>query len=233
MPDPITNEADEIHGLWNFTLAIAVVVFVLVEGFIIYAVFAFRKKSDELPAQTHGSMLVEVIWTAIPVLIIFSLFTYSFIVLRNIENDADDEDMTVHVQGFQFQWRFTYSMNDLGTNTPDRNAEGEISVLGTQEDHPVLRIPIGEPVEFQLASNDVIHSFYVRDFLYKLDVIPGRDNRFVVTAHKLGSYHAQCAELCGLDHALMQFTLEVVTREEFDKWVADNAPTAQSVQQAK
>jgi cytochrome c oxidase subunit 2 len=96
-----------------------------------------------------------------------------------------------------------------------------------------LRIPVGEPVEFELASADVIHSFYVRNFLYKLDVIPGRDNQFVVTAHETGTFHAQCAELCGVDHALMQFTLEVVSRAEFDQWVAENRPQETSVQQAR
>ena len=233
MPEPITNEGNKIHDLWNFTLAIALVVFVAVEAAIIYAVFAFRKKNDDLPVQTHGSTLIEVIWTTIPVLIVIALFSYSFIVLRDIENDADDEDLTVHVQGFQFQWEFTYNLNDLGTNTPDRNAEGSISVLGTADNRPVLRIPVNEPVEFALASNDVIHSFYVRDFLYKLDVIPGRDNRFVVTAHEIGTFHAQCAELCGVDHALMRFTLEVVTREQFDQWVAENRESEATVQQAK
>ncbi len=233
MPEPITDEGVKIRDLWNFTLVIAVVVFIAVEGALIYAIFSFRKKDDSLPVQTHGSTVVEVIRTVIPVLIVIALFSYSFIVLRDIENDADDEDLTVHVQGFQFQWQFTYSLNDLGTNTPDREAEGEISVLGTADEIPVLRIPVDEPIEFALASNDVIHSFYVRDFLYKLDVIPGRDNRFVVTAHEEGTFHAQCAELCGVDHALMRFTLEVVSREEFDQWVAENRPEEeQSVQQA-
>jgi cytochrome c oxidase subunit 2 len=233
MPDGITNEADKIHNLWIFTLAIALIVFFAVEGAILFAVIRFRKKSDDLPAQTHGSTLVEVIWTTIPVVIVVSLFTYSFIVLRDIENEAKPEDLTIHVQGFQFQWAFTYNMNDLGTKTADRNAEGSIKVLGTATDEPVLRIPIDEPIEFQLSSQDVIHSFYIRDFLYKLDVIPGRDNRFVVTAHELGTYHAQCAELCGLNHALMRFTLEVMPRDAFDAWVAENSPKPAAVQQAK
>jgi len=224
MPEPITDEADKIHSLWNFTLAIALVVFFGVEGAILYAIIRFRRRSDDMPAQTHGSTLVEIIWTTIPVLIVIALFTYSFIVLRQVENSADDEDLTIHVQGFQFQWQFTYAMNDLGTNTPDRNAEGEITILGTAEEKPILRIPVDEPVEFVLQSDDVIHSFYVRNFLYKLDVIPGRDNRFVVTAHETGKFHAQCAELCGLDHALMQFELQVLSREDFDAWVAENAP---------
>lgn len=224
MPDPITDEGNKIRDLWNFTLAIALLVFVGVEGAILYAVFRFRKRNEDMPVQTHGSTLVEIIWTTIPVLIVIALFTYSFIVLREVENSADDEDLTVHVQGFQFGWEFTIAMNDLGTNTPDREAEGEISVIGTGAEKPILRIPVGEPVEFVLQSDDVIHSFYVRDFLYKLDVVPGRDNRFVVTAHTTGTFHAQCAELCGLDHALMQFQLQVLSREEFDAWVAENAP---------
>ena len=234
MPSPITKEGSKIEDLWVFTLVIALLVFFAVEGAILYALFAFRRKDDALPVQTHGSTLVEIIWTTIPVVIVIALFSYSFVVLRDIENEADPEDLTVHVQGFQFQWTFSYNMNDLGTNTPDRNAEGDISITGTSDEKPVLRIPVNEPVEFALRSDDVIHSFYVRNFLYKLDVVPGRDNRFVITAHETGEFHAQCAELCGLDHALMQFTLLVQTRADFDAWVAENAPKpATTAQQAK
>ncbi|MGE0598602.1 MAG: cytochrome c oxidase subunit II [Dehalococcoidia bacterium] len=231
MPDAITNEGDKIHDLWLFTLAIAVIVFVGVESAIVYVIFAFRRKNDELPKQTHGSTLVEIIWTTIPVVIVVALFTYSFIVLRDVENTAQDDALTVHVQGFQFQWGFTYDMNDLGKNTPDRNAKGQISILGTPENEPTLVIPVDEPVEFKLFSADVIHSFYIRDFLYKLDVVPGRDNKFVVTPHTTGTFHGQCAELCGLNHALMRFQVKVVTRAEFDQWVAENAPKSDTAVQ--
>ncbi|MEO8540654.1 MAG: cytochrome c oxidase subunit II [bacterium] len=233
-PAGITDEAHKMHDLWIFTLIIATIVFVGVEGAILYCVFAFRKKGDALPAQTHGSTIIEVIWTTIPVVIVVALFSYAFIVLRDVENKAAPEDLTVKVQGFQFQWGFTYDLNDLGTNTKDRNATGEITILGTAAQIPTLVIPVGEKVEFALSSNDVIHSFYVRDFLYKLDVIPGRDNRFVVTARETGEFHAQCAELCGLDHSLMRFTLKVVTREEFDKWISEQKVTnAAAVQKAQ
>ena len=228
-PAGITDEAHKMHDLWIFTLIIATVVFVGVEAAILYCIFAFRKKDDSLPPQTHGSTLIEVIWTTIPVVIVIALFSYAFIVLRDVENKAAPDDLTVKVQGFQFQWGFTYDMNDLGTKTADRNATGEITILGTASSAPTLVIPVDEPVEFALFSNDVIHSFYVRDFLYKLDVIPGRDNRFVVTARKTGEFHAQCAELCGLDHSLMRFTLKVVTREEFDKWISEQKVTTPSV----
>lgn len=225
-PTPITDEGDKIGQLWVITLAIAAVVFVAVEGALIYALIRYRKKSDDLPTQTHGSTIVEFIWTGIPVMIVIVLFTLSIIVLRDIENEADPDDLTVHVTGFQFSWIFEYNLNDLGTvNDPD--AEGTIRVIGTPAQEPTLVIPVGERVEFALFSPDVIHSFYIRDFLYKLDVVPGRDNRFVVTAHTTGEFFGQCAELCGLDHAFMRFRLRVVTREEFDAWVAEMAPQSE------
>jgi cytochrome c oxidase subunit 2 len=233
-PAGITVEAHKMHDLWIFTLIVALVVFFGVEGAIVYALFRFRKKSDDLPPQTHGSTVVEIIWTTIPVVIVITLFTYAFIVLRDVENTADPQDLTVHVQGFQFQWGFTYDLNDLGTNTPDRNAKGQIVITGTPQDNPTLVIPVGEPVEFTLFSSDVIHSFYVRDFLYKLDVIPGRDNKFVVNPREIGTFHAQCAELCGLDHGIMRFTLKVVSRADFDKWVSEQKVTQpRAVQQAR
>lgn len=222
-----------MHDLWVFTLIIAVIVFVAVEGGLVYALVRFRKRNDEMPTQTHGSTAIEILWTAIPVAIVITLFTYSFIVLRDVENKAAPEDLTIHVQGFQFQWKFTYDMDDLGSGAKDAKATGQIEVTGTAAEPPTLRIPVDEPVEFTLLSQDVIHSFYIRDFLYKLDVIPGRDNRFVVTAREIGTYHAQCAELCGVDHALMRFTLEVLSRADFDQWVASQTPKQQSVQQPR
>ena len=221
----ITDEARKMHDLWVYTLVLAAIVFFAVESALVFALIRYRKKSDELPAQTHGSTVIEIIWTTIPVVIVIALFSYSFIVLRDVENDAKEEDLTVEVQGFQFQWAFNYNLNDLGTNTPDRNAEGVITITGTAADIPTLVVPVDEPVEFALSSGDVIHSFYVKDFLYKLDVIPGRDNRFVVIPREIGSYYAQCAELCGVDHALMRFTLEVKSRADFDKWVSEQKVT--------
>lgn len=222
MPGGITEEAVKIHDLWVFTLILAAVVFVFVETVIIVAVIKFRKKSDELPPQTHGSTVVEIIWTTIPVLIVIGLFAYSFIVLREIENEENSADLTVNVEGFQFQWEGVYNLNDLGS-VNDPNAKGQVVVTGTQANEPTFWIPVGEPVEFRLKSQDVIHSFYVRDFLYKLDLVPGRDNRFTVTPTQTGTFTGQCAELCGVDHALMRFSIRVVERAEFDQWIAEQS----------
>lgn len=240
-PRGITDEASDMHGLYLFTLTLGLIVFVLVESALIYCLIKFRKKDDALPSQIHGSNLVEFIWTSIPVLIVIALFSYSFIVLRDVEHKENPPDLTVNVTGFQFQWQFTYCQNDLGegTNAPakakDSQYQGpctteadEFSIIGTAKDEPTVVIPVDEPVEFRLTSNDVIHSFYVRDFLYKLDVIPGRDNKFTVTAREVGTFTGQCAELCGLNHGLMRFQIEVKTRADFDAWVAEKTAASKS-----
>ncbi len=230
MPNPITDEAKRIEDLWIFTLIIALAVFFAVEGALLYAIFRFRKRSDELPPQTHGSTALEIVWTSIPVLIVIALFSYSFIVLRDVEKTAPDDALSIEVNGFQFSWEFTYDLSRLGTNT-DPNAEGTFSIIGTAANEPTFVIPVGEPVEFRLKSNDVIHAFYIPHFLYKLDVVPGRDNRFVITARETGEFTGQCAELCGLNHALMRFHVKVVEREEFDRWVAEQVQANARVQQ--
>lgn len=223
VPDGITDEARQIHDLYVFVLLMAFVVFLAVEGALVYAILRYRRRNaDEMPVQTHGSNVIEFLWTGIPVAIVVALFSYSFVVLQDIQEGANDEDLTIEVVGFQFQWEFRYDLADLGIGG-EPGQQGEISVLGNPTQLPVLMVPVNERIEFKLVSNDVIHSFYVRDFLYKLDLIPGRDNRFTVTPRSVGFYDAQCAELCGLDHAKMRFTLHVVERPEFDAWIAEQS----------
>lgn len=228
-PPGVTDEANTMHDLYLFVTALALVVFVAVEAALIFMIIRFRKKSDELPPQVHGNNVLEIIWTAIPMTIVLGLFVASFVVLIDVEDKADEEDLTVQVEGFQFSWIFTYAFNDLGTNGSDDSDETfSIEGRGGEENEPVLVIPVNEPVEFALMSNDVIHSFYVRDFLYKLDVVPGRDNRFTITANEIGTFEGQCAELCGINHALMRFKVQVMSREDFDAWVVERRDEAQA-----
>ena len=221
-PRGITDEAHLMNDLfWIVTIA-GLVVFGLVGAALVYAMIRYRRQNDELPPQFHGGGKIEAAMVGVPVLIVIGLFTISMIILVQIDDKAEDEALTIDVTGFQFSWQFAYNLNDLGTNT-DPNAEGTIAVIGTPANDPILYMPVDEPVEFLLKSNDVIHSFYVKDFLYKLDLIPGRVNSFTVTARETGDFSAQCAELCGTNHALMRFTVRVVERDEFDAWVAAEA----------
>ncbi|MDE2932999.1 MAG: cytochrome c oxidase subunit II [Chloroflexota bacterium] len=221
-PRGITDEAHLMNDLfWIVTIA-GLVVFGLVGAALVYAMIRYRRQNDELPPQFHGGGKIEAAMVGVPVLIVIGLFTISMIILVQIDDKAEDEALTIDVTGFQFSWQFAYNLDDLGTNT-DPNAEGTIAVIGTPANDPILYMPVDEPVEFLLKSNDVIHSFYVKDFLYKLDLIPGRVNSFTVTARETGDFSAQCAELCGTNHALMRFTVRVVERDEFDAWVAAEA----------
>lgn len=223
-PPGITDEARTMHRLYLVVLSLALAVFVGVVGALLFAVFRYRRRrSDEpLPPQIHGSAKVEVIWVAIPGIIVLTLFTYSAVVLAKVDRKAPEDALTIRVTGFQFQWKFEYDLQDLGRSNPV-GREGTVTLLGTPAEIPELVIPVDEPVEFVLHSNDVIHSFYVRDFLYKLDLIPGLENRFVVVPRATGTFRGQCAELCGVDHALMLFTVRVVPRDEFDRWIVEQA----------
>lgn len=218
-PTPVTEQAQQMHSLYLIVTAAAAVVFVAVEGALLYMIFRYRRRSDELPPQTHGNSLLEIVWTTIPVVIVLILFVSSFVVLLRVQKDGKPEDLTVNVTGFQFSWSFEYDLADLGRGSVPP-AQGKVSVTGTAAVEPELVLPVGEPVEFKLNSNDVIHSFYVPNFLYKLDVIPGRTNSFTVTPNQTGTFRAQCAELCGLNHALMRFSVRIVTRAEFDQYIA-------------
>lgn len=232
----ITKEGHEMHNLYLLLLGLGLLVFVVIESAVIYMVIRYRRRGDALPPQTHGNNLLEIIWTTIPVVIVLILFVFSFIVLVDVEHESKPETLTVEVTGFQYQWQFTYCRNDLGGGGdaqpkaasdayqgPCATQADEVTTIGTAKEEPTLVIPVNQPVEFRLKSDDVIHSFYIRDFLYKLDVIPGRDNKFTVTAKDKGEFIGQCAELCGLNHSLMRFHVRVVDRSDFDKFIADQA----------
>ncbi|OAI43788.1 hypothetical protein AYO38_10400 [bacterium SCGC AG-212-C10] len=224
----ITDQAHKMHDLYLLVLAIGSIVFVAVEGALIFILIRFRRRDDTLPAQTHGNNLLEVVWTSIPVIIVVILFVFSFITLVDVEDEGHEQDLTVDVTGFQWQWKFDLNSNDLGPNSDKSGENKTITILGTSSAEPTIVIPVNENVQFRLHASDVIHSFYVQDFLYKLDVIPGRENKFTVRATETGTFPGQCAEFCGDDHALMRFHLKVVTRAEFDAWAAEQLAGSQT-----
>jgi cytochrome c oxidase subunit 2 len=208
---PASEEGHEIAALYPIIFWIAVAVFVLVEGLLLWIVLRYRRQpnDDSLPAQTHGNNRLEILWTAIPALIVTGLFVLTVQTLGRIDAVAANEpDVVVDVTGFQWQWTFDYPK------------QGNLSFTGSGAQGPLMVLPVGEKVRIRLHSIDVIHSFYVPAFLYKKDVIPGRVNEFDVQVNQAGIYSGQCAEFCGLGHADMLFTVEAMTRADFDAWVA-------------
>jgi cytochrome c oxidase subunit 2 len=216
-PDPKTEVGRDVFNLYLIVLALAALVFVGVEGFLIYAVIRYRRKpgDDVLPEQLHGNTMVEIIWTAIPSVIVFTLFVFSMITLAKVEARADTPATTIQVDGFQWQWTFHY--------------ENGTSVTGTATDPPVLTVPVGEPVRLVLNSLDVNHSFYVPQFLIKRDLIPvgenGHHNELEFTITEEGTYAGQCAEFCGVAHASMTFEVNAVTPADFEAYLASGGET--------
>jgi cytochrome c oxidase subunit 2 len=210
---PASNSqgGDFVDQLYPLVFYIAVAVFVLVEGLLIWIVLRYRRRpsDDTLPTQTHGHNLLEVLWTAIPALIVTGLFVLTVDTLAQIERvDAQPQDVVVDVTGFQWQWTFSYPNEGL-------------SFTGAGTQGPTMAVPVGERVRIRLTAQDVIHSFYVPNFRYKKDVVPGRTNEFELVVDQAGTYTGQCAEFCGLQHYEMFFTVEAMSRADYDAWVIE------------
>ncbi|MFN8620239.1 MAG: cytochrome c oxidase subunit II [Chloroflexota bacterium] len=205
----MTQQGQQSASLYGPVFLIAIVIFILVEGLILLVTLRFRRKKTDadLPPQTHGNNLLEVVWTAIPFLVVMVLFVASaLVVLPKVDAVAEDPAVTVDVTAFQWQWTFEYQDSGL-------------AFTGSGKQGPEMVLPVNEPVTIRLHAQDVIHSFYVPAFFYKKDAIPGRTNEFSVTVEKPGTYGGQCAEFCGLAHADMYFTIRAVERGEYDAWL--------------
>lgn len=217
-PEPKTETAKDVFGLYVAVLVMGGLVFLGVEGFIVYAVVRYRRKpgDEQLPPQVHGNTRLEIIWTAIPTVIVLILFVISTITLNAVEARSAKPGVTVEATGFQWQWRFRYLDND---GNPDNDAV----VNGTAAKPPVMVLPVGEPIRVILPSLDVIHSFFVPQFLIKRDVVPvgenGTPNELEFTISEVGTYAGQCAEFCGLQHANMTFSIQAMTRAKYDQWL--------------
>lgn len=208
---PITDAGAATQNLYGLTFVIAVVVFVIVEGLLLYITFRYRRRAadTELPNQTHGSNPLEILWTVIPAITVTVLFVAAIITLtEEHETRAASPSVIVDVTGFQWQWTFDYPNEGL-------------SFTGSGVEGPVMAMPINEVVRVRLHAQDVIHSFYVPQFLYKKDAVPGRVNEFDVIVREAGTYAGQCAEFCGLAHAEMFFTVDAMERSAYDAWVTE------------
>lgn len=206
----VTEQGQAAAGLYLLVFLIAVAVFILVEGLVIIIAVRFRRKrlDTTLPAQTHGNNLLEIVWTIIPALVVAALFVVSTNVLINkVEAHEANPAVTVDVTAFQWQWTFEY--RDLG-----------LSYTGAGKDGPEMVLPVGETAHIRLHAQDVIHSFYVPQFYYKKDVVPGRTNEFDLLIKEPGTYGGQCAEFCGLSHADMYFNVRAVDPADFAAWVS-------------
>ena len=217
-PNPITEQGKTTLTLWQGSWIAGWAVGILVWGLILWAVIFHRKRGNRLPPQARYNMPIEIMYTAVPFVLIAILFYYTAKDEDYIDKITSQPDVTVNVLGFQWSWQFNYPQYHV-TNVGSMWQEGPL---------PVLELPTNETVEFNLTSSDVVHSFWIPEFLFKRDVIPDHPNHFEVTLTHTGTFIGHCSELCGLYHSRMLFTVKVVTPQQFQADMAAAAAAQQS-----
>ncbi len=210
-PQAVTSQGQQTQNLYNIVFAVATVIFFLVEGLIIYAVIRYRRKpgDNSLPTQTHGNNLLEVIWTVIPTVIVAALFVLSYQTLQTVDNVSASPQIRIQATAQRFQWSFQYL--------------GEDGHIIFNQVTPELDVPVGQTIQLTLTSPDVIHAFYVPQFLFKRDVVPGKINVFdfnVDPSDVNQTFRGQCAELCGTYHDSMQFSVKALSLDDYKAWLA-------------
>ncbi len=214
----ITNHTGTVINLWNGAWIAALVVGVITWGLILWAVVVYRRRKgdNKLPKQTRVNLPLELMYTVVPLIMIGVLFKWTAQTAWEVTDTSQPADLHVEAIGKQWSWDFNYTDDDVYLAGVQANLTGQEGVRDTL---PTLYLPVNESVLISVESRDVIHSFWIPAFLYKIDAIPGRHNAFQVTPTELGTYTGKCAELCGEFHASMLFTVKVVTREEYDAYI--------------
>ena len=210
-PTDASKQASNTRTLYDVLLIATVPIFVLVETVVLYSVWKFRMKpGEELKdgPPIHGNTRLEVVWTAVPAVLLIAMCTYAYVTLR--QNEASKKgEMTINVTERQFAFEFSYPINGSETN---------------QIVSPDLYLANNQPVVFKIRSVDVIHSFFVPEFSEKLDAVPGITTTLRVTPTRIGTYPVECTELCGPGHSLMRTAAHVVSPAQFQTWLRSQKP---------
>lgn len=234
----VTEFSETAYGLHTFTLWICIVIGIVVFGAMIVSIFSHRKSKGYKPEQFSHSTVAEVIWTIIPILILVVIAIPATKALIQMENPTNEEgkrlpmDMTIKVTGYQWKWKYDYMdegisfISSLARDHDIARQKGSGVDVNTIEnyllevDNPLV-IPVDTNIRFLLTADDVIHAWWVPDFGWKRDAIPGFVNEAWTNVKTPGTYRGQCAELCGKDHGFMPIVVEAVSKEDYAKWVAD------------
>jgi cytochrome c oxidase subunit 2 len=236
-PTGVTKQGEEMRVLWTWSGVAALVVGAFTWGLIFWCCIRYRKKSDDLPRQTKFNLPIELVYSLAPFIIIAALFYRTVIVEDDVNKLSKNPDVLIQVDAFKWNWQFEYQQDHGKATTyplsvvSQTDASGKkvavpLSTVGSDDEIPILVIPKGESIRIVEHSEDVIHSFWVPEFLFKRDVIPygpdhaNEDNRFEFTATQEGSYVGRCAELCGTYHSQMNFEVRVVDPAVFQTYLA-------------
>ncbi len=205
LPTSASEEFDRIQDIYWFATAISIGIFSLVAAVVVFSVWKWRVPADDDAdgPPIHGHTGLEIVWTAVPAILVIAIGIASAVVLSE-NGQAGERPLQVKAIGQQFAWKFVYG--DYGDVT-----SGE------------LVLPVGREARFTMEAVDVIHSFWVPNFGQKMDAVPGIETTILVTPTRTGEFAVVCAELCGLGHATMRAKARVVTPSEFDAWVEEQA----------
>jgi cytochrome c oxidase subunit 2 len=211
LPENVATFGEEIDWLFHLIYVITGVTFILVAVTFLAFLFIYRDRPGRQAKYTHGSTPLEIAWTVAPTLILVILTFLSLPAWSRIKMQMPQTDFVVQVKAKQFNWEFVYP--------------GPDGKFGTEDDKTFLdemHVPVNKPVRMNLAARDVIHSFFVPQFRFKQDAVPGREIPSWFNVTKPGKYEAPCAELCGFGHSGMKACVYAHTAADYDKWAAEN-----------
>lgn len=219
MQEPVTPVMEKIVSFHTLLTCVIFAIGLLVACLLVYVIWRFRAKRHPIPKKFTDHPLLEVLWTAIPVLILVALGVPSLKLLYFMDRSVD-ADLTIKVTGHQWYWTYVYPDHDLTFESrmmeDQERTQGQPRLLAV--DRPLI-VPVNTPVRILLTSSDVIHSWAVPAFGIKKDTVPGRLSETWFNATKEGIYYGQCSEICGVNHGFMPIAVEVVSREAFLKWL--------------
>jgi cytochrome c oxidase subunit 2 len=239
MPEGVTTMSGRIHGLHMLILWICVVIAILVFGWMIYSLVKFRKSQGAVADQTLlHSTKAEIIWTAIPVVILVAMAVPAAKGLIEIE-DSSGTEINIKVTAYQWKWQYEYldeGVSFFSTLARDSNAArqpnpdvapADVPNYLLEVDNPLV-VPVGKKVRLLVTSQDVIHAWWVPDLAMKKDAIPGVVNEmwFEILPDKAGFYRGQCTELCGRDHGFMPIVVEAKSEADYAAWLESKKPAA-------
>lgn len=219
MPNsPVTQQSEHIFELWKWSWVAALITGAITWALIFYACWAYRRRNaDDVPVQTRYNLPLEIFYTIAPIMMVIVFFAWTVRAQEAVLEEVDNPDNCVQVVGQQWSWTFNYTgCDDLDGPTP--------YTAGTGTQIPTLVLEKDATTQFYLSSPDVIHSFWITGFMFKMDIMPGQEgderNHFQITPTVAGDYVGKCTELCGAYHSRMLFNVKVLESDEYDAYIA-------------
>ncbi|MFJ9777966.1 cytochrome c oxidase subunit II [Amycolatopsis sp. NPDC101161] len=225
-PVGVTHQADQMRTLWTWTVVAALIVGAIVWALIFWTAAFHRKKKtadgepEELPRQFQYNIPLELFTVVVPTIMVCVLFFFTATTESKVLDKVPNPDVKVQVVAFQWNWEFKYE--DANAAKPD--GSGQVSTVGSSGEIPLLVLPVGKVIQYDLLSTDVIHSFWVPEFHFKRDVMPNpdknnQDSSFQNTIDREGSFVGRCAELCGTYHSVMNFEVRALSPDKYDQYI--------------